>query len=242
MYSACPPANAAPGRGLQARISDSAVCRPSSSPAQARRSAGRIERLQEGEDPLDVRLGHGQVGAQAARDLRHRLDEVAVVVQRVDQRLADPHLARVEAAHLELPDQVLVQVALALVAELERAVIVVLGAAIAGGRGGLGPRILHLDHDLVARRGLLVVLALRRGRVDRGEVERLLVLLGLEHHVALERLEHLGLELEHGQLQQPDGLLELRRHRQLLTELELQGRLEHRCAGLGGGGPSVVRA
>ena len=43
----------------------------------------------------------------------------------------------------------------------------------------------------------------------------------------LERFLDLRLQLEHGQLQQLDRLLQLRRHRQLLTELELQGRLEH---------------
>ena len=58
------------------------------------------------------------------------------------------------------------------------------------------------------------------------EVDRL-VLLGLEHDVGLERLLDLRLQLEHGQLQQLDRLLQLRGHRQLLTELELQGRLEH---------------
>ena len=35
------------------------------------------------------------------------------------------------------------------------------------------------------------------------------------------------MQVEQGQLQQLDGLLQLRGHRQLLTELELQGRLEH---------------
>ena len=69
---------------------------------------------------------------------------------------------------------------------------------------------------------------LARGRdlVERGEVDRVVLLL-LEHDVGLERLHHLCLQLEHGQLQQLDGLLQLRGHRKLLTELELQGRLEH---------------
>ena len=119
------------------------------------------------------------------------------------------------------------QVALAVVGEFEWTVVVVLGAAVAGRRGGFRPRILHLDHDLVGRLGRAVLVLAGRGRlVERGEVD-LLVLLGLEHHVALERFLDLGLELEHGKLQQPDRLLQLRRHRQLLTELELQGRLEH---------------
>ena len=56
---------------------------------------------------------------------------------------------------------------------------------------------------------------------------RLEVLVGLEHHVGLERLQHLRLQLERRQLQQPDGLLQLRRHRQLLAEPELQAGLHH---------------
>jgi len=128
---------------------------------------------------------------------------------------------------------VLVQVALALVGELERPVVVVRSAAVPGRRRGLGPGILHLDDDLVGRfDDAIVVLALWRRLVERGEVD-LLLFLGLEHHVALERLEDLGLQFEDGQLQQTDGLLELRRHGQLLTELELQGRLEHRGSGPG---------
>ncbi len=35
------------------------------------------------------------------------------------------------------------------------------------------------------------------------------------------------LKLQHGQLQQADGLLQLRGHGQLLAESELQGGLEH---------------
>ena len=62
--------------------------------------------------------------------------------------------------------------------------------------------------------------------VERGEVDRVVLFL-LEHDVGLERLLHLRLQLEHGKLQQLDGLLQLRGHRKLLTELELQGRLEH---------------
>ena len=75
-------------------------------------------------------------------------------------------------------------------------------------------------------RGFGFRLARGRDLVERGEVDRVVLLL-LEHDVGLERLHHLCLQLEHGQLQQLDGLLQLRGHRKLLTELELQGRLEH---------------
>jgi len=112
--------------------------------------------------------------------------------------------------------------------------------AIAGRRRGLGPRVFHLDDDvigggLVGFGGFAAFAALERlglglaggsDLVERGEVDRVVLFL-LEHDVRLERLHHLGLQFEHGQLQQLDGLLQLRGHRKLLPELELQGRLEH---------------
>ena len=120
------------------------------------------------------------------------------------------------------------EVAVTIVGEFERPVVVVRGTPFAGGCGRLGPRVLHLDdHFLLARLlGRLAVFPGGRSLVERGEVD-LLVLLGLEHHVRLEGLEDLRLELEHRELQQLDRLLQLRRHGQCLTELELQGRLEH---------------
>ena len=59
----------------------------------------------------------------------------------------------------------------------------------------------------------------------------------LEHDVALEQLADVGLQLERGQLQEADGLLQLRGHRQLLTQLELQGRFQHGGVGAGPGNP-----
>ena len=50
----------------------------------------------------------------------------------------------------------------------------------------------------------------------------------LEHDVALERLADVRLQVECGQLQKANRLLELRGHRQLLTQPELQRRFEHR--------------
>jgi hypothetical protein len=49
----------------------------------------------------------------------------------------------------------------------------------------------------------------------------LLGLLEVEHDVFRQQLFQLGIEFCHGQQQQPDGLLQLRRHRQLLAESEL---------------------
>ena len=45
---------------------------------------------------------------------------------------------------------------------------------------------------------------------------------GLEHDVAFEQFADVRLQFERGHLQEADGLLQLRGHRQLLTQLELQ--------------------
>ncbi len=58
-----------------------------------------------------------------------------------------------------------------------------------------------------------------------------------EHHIGLEQLPDMGLELECGQLQKPNCLLQLRGHRQGLTQLELQGRFQHGDTGGSGGLP-----
>ena len=54
----------------------------------------------------------------------------------------------------------------------------------------------------------------------------LAVLVGpLQHQVGLEDLFHLCLQLEGGELQQADRLLQLGGHGQVLTESELEGLL-----------------
>ena len=61
------------------------------------------------------------------------------------------------------------------------------------------------------------------GRLDRLElVGGLGILDRLEHDVALEQFPDMGLQLEGRHLEQSDGLLQLRRHGQLLTHAQLQ--------------------
>ena len=55
------------------------------------------------------------------------------------------------------------------------------------------------------------------------------LLVRLEHDIAFEQLADVRLQLEGGQLQQPDGLLQLRGHGQRLTQPELQGGFQHVC-------------
>ena len=91
-----------------------------------------------------------------------------------------------------------------------------------GAGGGLG--------DLGARRRAIRTAGSVRGIAG---FEAAGLVLGLEHHVALERFADLRLEFEDRQLQQADGLLQLRGHRELLAESELQGWLEHSSRNFG---------
>jgi hypothetical protein len=49
----------------------------------------------------------------------------------------------------------------------------------------------------------------------------------LEHHIGFEELADVRLQLKSRQLQEPDRLLQLRGHRELLTQLQLQRRFQH---------------
>ena len=119
----------------------------------------------------------------------------------------------------------------ALVGEVALALLVVLGAAgIAAGAGAVGPGLVD-DLDLDAAFVLGHRLRGRGHRRERGAELDLVIgvgLLLLEHDVALEHLGEVRLQVERRHLQEADGLLQLRRHRQRLTQLELQRLLEHR--------------
>ena len=91
------------------------------------------------------------------------------------------------------------------------------GIAIGVAAGGL-------RHLVAADRGFAVVGAGAEGLEAGGALG---VLLGLEHHVGFEQLADVRLQFERGQLQQLDRLLQLRGHRQLLAEAQLQGGFQH---------------
>ena len=146
---------------------------------------------------------------------------------------------------LELLDQLFLQRLRVLVAEVAAPVVIARPGGVRGSARLLAPGFVG-DLDL-GRLGLLLggrvavelgVLLLGRvllldgtghvalARAFRRRVERKLVL-GLEHDVGLEGLADVGLQVERGQLQQPDGLLQLRGHRQLLADAELQTWFQH---------------
>jgi len=71
----------------------------------------------------------------------------------------------------------------------------------------------------------ILALAHEVGRRVQGRVHR--VVFGFEHDIGFERLAHMRLQVERGKLQQSDGLLQLRRHGQLLADAKLQTWLQH---------------
>ncbi len=134
---------------------------------------------------------------------------------------------------LELPEQMIAQ-------RLLGAVRVLDGRARIGALRRLGrPRLLRVlplrfrcNGNLGLGLGLgvgevLGVVGLGRSRLRVTVLGRGLRLLDLEHDVLVERRLDLRLQLHDRQLQQANGLLELRRHGQLLRQPQLQGRFQH---------------
>ncbi len=152
--------------------------------------------------------------SQRRPDLLDVVVDVAIVIDRIDDGLPDGRGPGIQILELELPEQVIGQRLLRSISLLESQVGV--GAA----RRITGTRPLDIV-PLRIRAGLGIAGHLALGRLRRLGRVPALGLLGFEHDVLLERIENLRLQLHDGQLQQPYGLLQLRRHRQLLAEPEL---------------------
>ena len=213
--------------------------------AIARAHAARVEALQVVERDLEFVEIELELVGKHLRDFLERRGEIAVVVQRVDERGHHLPVAKRQVRQHHLLDQVVAQ---RRGRRLLRIEIVVLGrcaaapvgvaAAIVGdvGRiGGLG------DVERAAFRVVLAGLPVfglglggafaHRERHLRRRGLVALLLFFLEQRIFLQDALHLRVELERRQLQQPDRLLQLRRQREMLRELELE-RLFH------GGGAS----
>jgi hypothetical protein len=85
------------------------------------------------------------------------------------------------------------------------------------------PRRGELGRDVVLpfRRGRLIRSRGRPGRRVQGRRSVSFAVIALEDRILCERLLDLLVELDRRELQQPDGLLQLRRQRQVLREPEL---------------------
>ncbi len=94
----------------------------------------------------------------------------------------------------------------------------------------------HLDLRLLVGGGGLGDRRLGHGSLDRLEFAGGFgVLDRFEHDIALEQFADMRLQLESRHLEQTNGLLQLRRHGQLLTHSQLQGRFQHVSCTMGAG-------
>ena len=170
-----------------------------------------------------VRVG-GDFGQQRGGDVFERIGEVAVVVDRIDDGARDRELARREIGVFELADQVVLQRQRGVVGDFGGALVVVAPGIGAG--AAFAPVVFDdfgFDDDFGCRLRIDALLFRHRMRFERFERAGGFVFVhGLEHDVAFELLADVRLQLQRRHLQEADRLLQLRGHRQLLTQLQLQ--------------------
>ena len=173
------------------------------------------------------------LGPQPGGDGLEVVAQVAVLVDRIDQRHADALVALAEVAEVQLPKQVVAQGLRARRAFAGAAEIIV--ARIRCGADPLLPGFAFAIPVLVA--AFLGVLAHRRFLDAVGIAHlvgigrtRLAFLGPVQQRVAGHRLGDFGFQFHGGQLQQPDRLAQLRRQDQLLVQPGGEARL-HPCSG-----------
>ncbi len=185
----------------------------------------RIEGAHDGERLLDLLQGVAALlGLPHRQDLFRRRHQEAVRVEVADDQLDDLALAGGDLRHVELPEEVVVEVGLAGEAVLDRRLLALLhhrrgaGALPVVAEVGVEVDVLHrlrvVDPVAVDRRlggrGLL-----RLRRLVLGDVPGL-----LEDRVLHQLLREKRVELHAGHLQKLDRLLQRRRHHQLLRQLQ----------------------
>ena len=206
----------------------------------ARADAGGLERLHRREHTLHV-LDRGlDLGHEARADLFQVVLQIAIVGDGIGDHARDRHVDGRQLGELQLLDELLLQGLAMLIAEIAAAVVIARPGRVRRVRSPARPRPRRRSRPRAPRAdrrggGVAVelgVLLLDAGTSSRSRTasatasERELVL-GLEHDVGLERLADMRLQVERGELQQPDGLLQLRRHGELLADAKLQTWLQH---------------
>ncbi len=203
---------------------------------------GRFQRLDGAQDTLDVRRGGLDLRQKAHADIFQFVLEVAVVGDGIGDDARDGHVDGGQLGEFQLFDELFLQGLTMLVAEIAAAVVIAGPGSIRRTAGLLSPglvRDLHLGFFALLGGSVVAVqfgvflfdgqvFALARVFAQHRFAQRLRRLFfGLEHHIGLERLADMRLQIERGQLQQPDGLLQLRRHGELLADAKLQTGLQH---------------
>jgi hypothetical protein len=211
---------------------------------RARGHAGGIERLKHAEHALDAR----PLDAEAFGDFREIAGEIARLVDEIDQVGGDKAIAGIDDGQGHLLDEMIAQGRLARQRPLEARLSIVEvaarppvgeGFAVAAGlAAGAAAVIPHLGRFGVERSlsgiGQVVGLGERgavgsvvgvTGGIGAGAIAFAQPVLALEKRILRELLFDVGGELEIRELQQADGLLQLRRHdeRRRLPQSEFGG-------------------
>ncbi|MNE34005.1 hypothetical protein D3C80_1277050 [compost metagenome] len=208
----------------------------------ARADAQRLELLHAVQDHLHLVQLDVQFGIERLEDLLEAFVEIAVVVDRIDDRHGDQPVVVAHRRQVELPEQVAVQafarrgaggeVPLVIVADRQAAgtgLVDVFPGGIHRQFAGdaLAPLvgIVHAVGIALAAGADRAVVAAHRGRrlafCQRvAVVEIVAIFLAFEHGIRIQGFLDFLLQIEGRQLQEANGLLQLRGHRQLLAHLE----------------------
>ena len=206
----------------------------------ARSDSGRIELLDTFEHRNDFVFFDFVLGGKSGQDLLERRDQHAVVVDAVDDRARDCEIALRHRRQVQLPQQVILQRLFSSVAFGSVEVVVRTRLGRRRRLKDVVPRTVdrqlfrHLFGERVAVAGQLAKLFIRCRRsvsssspFDASAAAFVVIVFDeFEHRIRFDGLLNLQAQIERRQLQQADRLLQLRRHRQLLAELERE-RLFH---------------
>ncbi len=168
--------------------------------------ARRIEPLYFCEHCLDLIITHAGFGLEIVTDLIEPDRQITVIADCVDDCFTDQRFPRRDLLHFELPEQVFAKGLPGLVGKLtDRTAFAVPAAVLDLALGASLPLVFCADGFDLGRRFVARLRDVRQ-------------VLHLQHDVLFERILDLGVQVENGQLQQADRLLQLRRHCECLTE------------------------
>jgi hypothetical protein len=175
---------------------------------------------------------HPPFGGQACRDGGKGFTQVAVVIDRIDDRRHQFRFTRIGDDQLQLRQRLQARILRRHVGDPRRQRLALLvhrlatGPALRAAPVEVGFHLVGRCHIAARDFGLQMVGGnLGRGgwRLGLHAVLRLFVP-GLQHQVGVQRLAHLQVQLQRAELQQPDRLQQLRRHDLGLTQMHLQIR------------------
>ncbi len=207
------------------------------SPRLRAADAGGLQRLNDAQDALDVGGRRLDLRQQAQAHVLERVVQVSIIGDRIGDDAGNRHVDRGKLGQFQLFDQLLLQGLAVLIAEIAAAIVIAGIVSVGGAAGLFAPGLigdLHLGGFALIRRradaiqfGIFLIEPNRQFFALARRIRRLRLFLALQHHVGLEGLADMRLQVERRKLQQSNRLLQLRRHGQLLTDAKLQTWLQH---------------